>query len=100
MARYQKRKVIEDFISYQLEILSLEKEFCRRKKGPNTCDVRQTHFGKIVKAFVPDYGGTVVTFDVSGFQEQENNIKTTLKVGNMIEVRYSQIFLPLVMKNY
>ena len=77
---------MEEFISYHKEILSLEKEFCQRKRILNIDDRRETYFGTILKTFVPAvYGGTVVTLDVRGFQEE--NIQRTLKLGNTIEVR-------------
>ena len=76
--------VIEDFISNQKKILRSEREFCQRKRGL-IGDMRG-FYGKIQKTIVPKYGGTVVTFDIGGFQEQEY-MKTTLKLGNIIEAR-------------
>ena len=76
---------IEEFVSHQKEILSLEKEFCHRKRLLNIDCSRETHSGTILKTSVPEYGGTVVTFDVRGFQEE--NIKRTFKLHNTIKVR-------------
>ena len=84
----QKMNVIEDFISNQKKILRLEREFCQRKRGPGVAgDLRGSHLGKILKTFVPKYGGTVVTFDISGYRDQEDFIKRTLKLGDIIETR-------------
>ena len=63
----------------------MEKEFCHRKRILNIDGRKETHSGTILKTSVPMYGGTVVTFDVRGFQEE--NIQRTLKLGNTIEVR-------------
>ena len=80
--------VINDFISNQKKILRLEREFCQRKRGTGHAgDLRERFFGKILQTFVPKYGGTVVTFDIGGFQEQGDNIKRTLKLGDIIETR-------------
>ena len=80
--------VIEDFISNQKKILRSERDFCQRKRGIlDVGDVGESHFGKILKTFVPKYGGTVVTFDIGGFQDQEDNIQRTWKLGDIIETR-------------
>ena len=79
--------VIEDFIAKQKEILRAERDFCQRRRGPNVGDMRESHFGKILKTFVPNYGGTVVTFDISGYQEEEEDIRRILKLGAIIETR-------------
>ena len=73
--------IVDDFISNQKKILRSERKFCQKKREL-VGDVRG-FFGKILKAFVPKYGGTVVTFEIRGYQE---HIKT-LKLGNIIETR-------------
>ena len=79
-------RIIEEFISYQHEILSMEKDFCRRRKGLNVDDdMREIHSGTVLRTCVPEYGGTEVTFHVKGFQEE--NLKRTLTIGQVIEVR-------------
>ena len=90
--------VIKDFISNQKRILRLEKEFCQRKRGVGVADVRESQLSQILKTLVPKYGGTVVTFDISGFQEQEDNIKRTWKLGAIIETRYIYVNLKQNMK--
>ena len=78
-------RIIEEFISNQQEILSMEKDFCRRRRGLHVEDMREIHSGTVVRTSVPEYGGTVVTFHVRGFQEE--NLKRTLTIGQVIEVR-------------
>ena len=73
--------IVDDFISNQKKILRSERKFCQKKREL-VGDVRG-FFGKILKTFVPKYGGTVVTFEIRGYQE---HVKT-LKLGNIIETR-------------
>ena len=75
--------IVEDFISNQKKILRSERKFCQKKREL-VGDVRGLlKILKILKTFVPKYGGTVVTFEIRGYQE---HIKT-LKLGNIIETR-------------
>ena len=75
--------VINDFISTQKRILQSEKEYCQAKIIQERGEYRESCFVKIVKTFVPNYGGTVVTF----LRLNENKLSTTIKVGNIVEVR-------------